>query len=100
MIQIQYWTPTLGRHIDLDTYVGWDTKGGNVWHMDRVLPPCWSNTDCIKTTLKPRTKKTAQDGPEVITRVVIPKAQINIVKSSIEAFMFGSNNDSSSTDEE
>jgi len=52
------------------------------------------------TTFKPRTKKTAQDGLEVTTRVVIPKAQINIIKSLVEAFMFDSNSDASSADGE
>jgi len=52
------------------------------------------------TAFKPRTKKTAQGGSEVITRVVISKAQINIIKSSIEDFMSGSNNDPSSVDGE
>ena len=26
MIKIQYWTPTSDRHINMETYAGWDTK--------------------------------------------------------------------------
>ena len=49
MIKIQYWTPTSNRHINMETYAGWDTKEGNVWHEDRIIPSTWSSTDCIMT---------------------------------------------------
>jgi len=98
MIYIQYWTPTSGRRINLEMYAGWDTKGGNAWRVERIIPPCWSNTDCIMTAFKPCTKKTTQNGSEVITRVVLPQVQINIIKSKLEAIMSGSNSDASSAD--
>ena len=34
MIRIQYWTPIASRHINLNTYAGWDTKEGNAWRED------------------------------------------------------------------
>ena len=38
MIKIQYWTPTSNRHINMETYTGWDTKEGNACHEDRIIP--------------------------------------------------------------
>ena len=99
-IQIQYWTPASGCHIDMDTYTGWDTKAGNVWREDRIIPPSWSNTDCIMTAFKPRGKRGAEDQPQIITKVTIPKPQINIIKSSVEAFMANSNNAAASAEGE
>lgn len=98
LIQIQYWTPSSGRHINMDTYDGWDTKAGNVWREDRVIPPSWSNTDCIMTAWKPRGKKGNDDAHQVLTRVTIPKTQINIIKSSVAAFVTDSNNDASTSE--
>jgi len=52
------------------------------------------------TTFKPRARKTAQHGFEVVRKPIIPKAQINIIKSTLESFMSGSSSDVSSGDEE
>ena len=38
MIKIQYWTPTSNRHINMEAYAGWDTKEGNVWREDCIIP--------------------------------------------------------------
>jgi len=46
---------------------------------------------------KPCTKKGADDIPQVIARVTIPKPQMNIIKSSMAAFMPNSINDVSAT---
>ena len=86
MIRIQYWMPIASRHINLNTYAGWDTKEGNVWREDRAIKPDWSNTDCIMTAWKPCGKKMTNDAPQVITRVTISKVQINIINTSVAAF--------------
>ena len=85
-IQIQYWTPASGRHINMDSYEGWDTKEGNVWREDFVIPAAWSNTDCLMTAWKPRGKRIGDDQPQAITKVSIPKTQIGIIKDSVAAF--------------
>ena len=46
-IQMQYWTPTSFHYIDADTYEGWDSTSGNIWHEDRNFDPVWAHTDCI-----------------------------------------------------
>jgi len=43
------------------------------------------------TTFKLRTKKEIDDVPLPMTRVTIPKPQINIIKSSLAAFLSDSN---------
>jgi len=99
-IQIQYWTLASGCHIDMDTYAGWDIKAENVWRKDRVIPPCWSNTDCIMTSFKPCMKKGIDDVPLSMTKVMIPKPQIKIIKSSMAAFMSDSNDKAASSESE
>ena len=100
MIRIQYWTPIASRHINLNTYAGWDTKEGNAWREDRAIKPDWSNMDCIMTAWKPRRKKTTFNAPQVIARVTIPKAQINIINAFVAAFESNSVAASSSTEDE
>jgi hypothetical protein len=51
-IQIQYWMPNSFQHVHADTYIGWDSKEGNVWCEDKGFLPSWSQTDCIMTTWK------------------------------------------------
>ena len=99
MIRIQYWTPIASHHINLNTYAGWNTKEGNAWRKDRAIKPDWSNTDCIMTAWKPRGKKTIDDASQVIARVTIPKAQINIINASVAAFEFNSIAASSSAED-
>ena len=48
-IRIQYWMPNSFQHIHVDTYVGWNSKEGNVWYEDKGFLPSWSNTNCIMT---------------------------------------------------
>ena len=81
-IRIQYWTPSSAQHIDMDTYAGWDTKEGNVWREDQAFAPNWSSTDCIMTAWKPRIRAGTSN-----PRTSIPKAQIDIIKSSVAAFV-------------
>ena len=100
MIRIQYWTLIASRHINLNTYVGWDTKEGNAWHEDRAIKPDWSNTDCIMMAWKPCGKKMTDDAPQVIARVTIPKAQISIINASVAAFESNSIAASSSAEDE
>ena len=90
-IQMQYWTPASGQHIDMDTYSGWDTKEGNMWREDRGFQPNWSHTDCIMTAWKPRIRAGTGD-----PRIKIPKAQISIIKASVDAYVYESGNDASS----
>jgi hypothetical protein len=90
MIEIQYWTPSSDRSINLETYAGWDTKKGNVWREDRIIPPTWSSTNCIMTAWKPRFREGTSD-----PRVSIPKPQIDIIKASVAAFTVDANNDES-----
>jgi len=52
------------------------------------------------TAFKPRTKKRANDIPQVIMRVTIPKPQMNIIKSLVAAFMPNSSNDASAIEGE
>jgi len=47
------------------------------------------------TAFKPRTKKGANDILQFITRVTISKPQMNIIKSSVAAFMSNSSNNAS-----
>ena len=86
MIKIQYWTPTLDPHINMETYAGWDTKQGNVRREDRVIPSTWSSTDCIMTAWKPCFREATKD-----PKTTIPSLQIEIIKASVVAFMTTAN---------
>ena len=48
-IRIQYWRPNSFQHVDANTYVGWNSKEGNVWYEDKGFLPSWSHIDCIMT---------------------------------------------------
>jgi len=71
----------------MDTYAGRDTKVGNVWREHTEIPPYWSNTDCVMTSFKPRMKRGVDDVTLPVPKATIPKPQINIIKSSVAAFM-------------
>ena len=94
MIKIQYWTPTSDQHINMETYAGWDTKQGNVWRKDRVIPPTWSSTDCIMTAWKPRFREATKD-----PKATILSLQIEIIKASVTTFMTVANTNDSGTEE-
>ena len=94
MIKIQYWTPTSNRHINMETYAGWDTKEGYVWREDRIIPSLWSSTDCIMTAWKPRFREATKD-----LKVRIPSLQIKIIKASVAAFTIAANTDDSMAEE-
>jgi hypothetical protein len=51
-IQIQYWMPNFFQHLHADTYVGWNSKEGNVWCEDKGFLPSWSQTNRIMTAWK------------------------------------------------
>lgn len=93
MIQIQYWAPAARKHVNMDTYVGWDTKKGNVWREDRTMDPTWSNTSCIMTAWKPRARESTSD-----PKIAIPTAQIDIIKASVNAFTTNSEDDASTSE--
>jgi len=48
------------------------------------------------TAFNPRTKKGVDDVPLLMTKVTIPKLQINIIKLSMADFMFDSNDEATS----
>jgi len=52
------------------------------------------------TAFKPRTKKGVDDVPLPMIKVTIPKPQINIIKSSVAAFMSNSNDEAASDEGE
>ena len=94
MIEIQYWMPAASeRHINLETYEGWDTKKGNSWREDRSMDPIWSSTSCIMTAWKPRFREGTSD-----PKVAIPKPQIDIIKASVQAYSSDSEQDSSAAE--
>lgn len=100
MIRIQYWTPASRRNINMETYEGWDTNSGIVWREDHAIPPCWANTDCIMTAFKPRGKKGVDVISQALTKVVIPKTQICIIKSSVAVFPSDADIDATSAQRE
>jgi hypothetical protein len=80
-IQIQYWMPNSFQHVHADTYVGWNSKEGNVWCEDKGFLPPWSQTDCIMTAWKSRVRCGKAD-----PKMRIPAKQISIINTSIEAY--------------
>ena len=80
-IQIQYWMPNSFQHVYADTYIGWDSKEGNVWCKDKVFLSSWSNTNCIMTIWKSRIHCGKVD-----PKMKIPAKQISIINASIEAY--------------
>jgi hypothetical protein len=80
-IQIQYWMPNSFQHVHADTYVGWDSKEGNVWCEDKGFLPSWSQTDCIMTAWKSRVRCGTAD-----PKMRIPTKQISIINASLEAY--------------
>ena len=80
-IQIQYWRPNSFQHVDANTYVGWDSREGNVWCEDKSFLPSWSHTDCVMTAWKSRVRSRTID-----PKMKIPIRQISIINVSLEAF--------------
>jgi hypothetical protein len=87
-IQIQYWMPSSFQHVDADTYVGWDSKEGNVWCEDKGFLPSWSYTDCIMTVWKSRVRCGTVD-----PKMRILAKQISIINASLEAYESPSGSD-------
>ena len=46
-IWMQYWTPASTHYVDAETYKGWDSTSGNIWHHDRRFDPIWAHMDFI-----------------------------------------------------
>jgi hypothetical protein len=80
-IQIQYWMPNSFQHVHVDTYVGWDSKEGNVWYEDKGFLPSWSQIDCIMTTWKSKVRCGIAN-----PKMRIPAKQIAIISASLEAY--------------
>ena len=80
-IQIQYWMPNSFQHVHADTYVGWNSKEGNVWYEDKGFLPSWSNIDCIMTIWKSKVRCGKAD-----PKMRILAKQISIINASIKAY--------------
>jgi hypothetical protein len=80
-IQIQYWMPNSFQYVHADTYVGWDSKEGNVWCEGKGFLPSWSQVDCIMTTWKSRVCCGTVD-----PKMRILAKQISIINASLEAY--------------
>jgi len=52
------------------------------------------------TTIKPRTKKGVDEISLLMTKIAISKPQINIIKSSVAAFMSDSNDEAATSEGE
>lgn len=87
MIHIQYWTPSSNRHINMETYIGWNTNDGILWQEDSIIHLQWLNIDCIMIAWKPHFREKTKN-----SKVTIPTSQINIIKATIAAFIGGENN--------
>jgi hypothetical protein len=75
------------RHVNVDTYTGWDSNEGNVWYEDKGFLPCWSRTYYIMTTWKSRIRSGTLGA-----KMRIPTKQISIIMVSLETYEFYSNN--------
>jgi hypothetical protein len=80
-IQIQYWMPNSFEHVDVETYIGWDSKEGNVWCEDKGFLPSWSDTDCVMAAWKSRVRSGTTD-----PKMRIPVKQISIILASLETY--------------
>jgi hypothetical protein len=70
--------PSSFQHIDADTYVGWDSKEGNVWYEDKGFLPSWFHTDCIMIAWKSKVRCGIVD-----PRLRILAKQISIINASL-----------------
>ena len=52
-IKVQYYKSISTCHVDLETYLGWDSNQGNNWVKETESEPIWIVTDCIVTAWKP-----------------------------------------------
>jgi hypothetical protein len=73
--------PNSFQHVHADTYVGWDSKEGNVWCEDKGFLPSWSQIDCIMIAWKSRVHCGTVD-----SNLRIRAKQISIINASIEAY--------------
>jgi hypothetical protein len=87
-IQIQYWMHNSFPHVHAGTYVGWNSKEGNVWCEDKGFLPSWSQTDYIMTAWKSRVRCRTAD-----PKMRIPAKQISIINASIETYESPSGNE-------
>ena len=80
-IRMQYWTPTSFHYIDADTYEGWDSTSGNIWHEDGSFDPVWAHTDCIMDAWQSRIREGTTN-----PQMQIPMLQIANIKATVERF--------------
>lgn len=80
-IKVQYYKPASARHVDPETYSGWDSNQGNNWVKETESEPTWLVTDCIVTAWKPRFR-----GNSNCSRLKIPKSQLDIIKASLAEY--------------
>ena len=80
-IWMQYWTPASTHYVDAETYKGWDSAGGNIWHEDRRFDLIWIHTDCIMGAWQSRIRRGI-----VNPRMRIPMLQIANIKASVQRF--------------
>jgi len=69
-------------------------KKKNVWREDRVIPLTWSSPNFVMTAWKPRFREGTSN-----LRVVILKPQIDIINTSMVAFIVDANNNESMAQE-
>ena len=67
--------------MDVETYEGWDSTSGNIWHEDRRFDPVRAHTNCIMDAWQSRIRKGT-----VNSRMRIPILQIANIKATIERF--------------
>ena len=77
---MQYWTPASTHYVDAETYKGWDSTSGNIWHEDGSFDPIWAHTDCIMGAWQSR----ICEGTNPQMR--IPMLQIANIKATVERF--------------
>ena len=67
--------------MNAETYEGWDSTSGNIWHEDRRFDPIWAHTDCIMDAWHSRVREGT-----VNPRMRIPILQIANIKATVEQF--------------
>ena len=80
-IKVQYYKLASARHVDPETYSGWDSNQGNNWVEETESEPTWLVTDCIVTAWKPRFRENSDR-----SRLKIPKSQLDIIKATLAEY--------------
>jgi hypothetical protein len=80
-IHLLNWKPNSFEDADVDTYIEWDLKKGNVWYVHKGLLPCWSYIDCVIIAWKSRVHSGIVD-----PKMRILAKQISIIMASLETY--------------